>query len=680
MAKISGGPFEEDEEESVATDTTAGSSEREEYEVEKILAERERDTDGEVEWLVKWTGYHVLRASWEPRENFNNDHFITEWAKQKNLIRLGQAKPFDVEKLQADQDREAEARFLRQRRRKAKRRARGRVLSSDDDYVSDAAEDGEGTVLPVGTDRAGIEKVTGARNKRGIAQRVRQRRTDIPSSGAQNDSGSDQDISDYNSLFEEPSERATLTVTKPVLPKTSASGPAAPPAKLQSPTSNVDKAAPPLVPKDVPSTNKVVKSSKKRTSTGASIFTDWSAEKKRRGRAHVSGETPKDSTDPKFTHLAMQNRYQKYSRNEPAPNPDALTIVDPKTGKAQQPKDPPVVQPPDVRKVSEGVNNTFGNRSPLPSRDAPTTVVPRVGTTQPPTNSSVAYRPRVTREPEDIHSAYGRRSPPRRERQRSPTPPERRRTSEPALTDAPRGVQNMNGPSGTRTTAPVSADWRRIRTCWWWQLGECKYTAETCRFAHWRMAEGDEDEPQSVPPAPPHRRVSSVLPGPDVPPRPAGAFASKAETTCYFWRRGNCLKPDDQCEFAHFDTGVYAAAPGKYKTSSAQLDTDVFAQSPTTSASDTAALEGPVAISVAPMAHMQPEPSSAVRTASTQGLISEVSKVPILPSHGPTNTGIDQPEVNFDVSNLLALDKTDEQGDRGSSSSCHRKSEQSSPR
>lgn len=55
---------------------------------------------------------------------------------------------------------------------------------------------------------------------------------------------------------------------------------------------------------------------------------------KPRQRPRVNEYTPKDSTDPQFVNLAQQRRMQLYSHNEPPPDPNALTFIDPNTGKA----------------------------------------------------------------------------------------------------------------------------------------------------------------------------------------------------------------------------------------------------------------------------------------------------------------------------------------------------------
>lgn len=66
-----------------------------EYEVETILADR---YTGKLEYLVKWAGYHTLRASWEPARNFNSPDTIRQWKAKKLRIEKGELPRFDVEK------------------------------------------------------------------------------------------------------------------------------------------------------------------------------------------------------------------------------------------------------------------------------------------------------------------------------------------------------------------------------------------------------------------------------------------------------------------------------------------------------------------------------------------------------------------------------------------------------
>ncbi|KAF2168029.1 hypothetical protein M409DRAFT_21475 [Zasmidium cellare ATCC 36951] len=275
------------------------------------------------------------------------------------------------------------------------------------------------------------------------------------------------------------------------------------------------------------------------------VFGNGDAEKSRKQRPRVSGATPKDSANPQFRNLSTQHRFQQYSKNERAPDPNVLSIIDPKTGK----KIPPASA---VEVSSTGA----------------------------------------------VHSAYSRRTPPP---EKPPEPP----APEPVQTigTAPPPDPTPAPVSHASTTHP-----EKWETCWYWTRGICKYTDETCRKAHYhtgvdggnkqltcyywkvrgRCNKRDEDclhahydtghyapkPPDSYAPvdtngAPDRPHVQS-----DIPPRIANRAAieprpkeiSKKDTTCYYWReKGYCTKPDDVCAFAHLDTGVYAGPPGTFK-------------------------------------------------------------------------------------------------------------------
>lgn len=58
-----------------------GDEEEEDFEVERILAEK--TIDGCDKFLVKWKGYPDHECTWEPAENFNFPETLQLWKKQK---------------------------------------------------------------------------------------------------------------------------------------------------------------------------------------------------------------------------------------------------------------------------------------------------------------------------------------------------------------------------------------------------------------------------------------------------------------------------------------------------------------------------------------------------------------------------------------------------------------------
>ncbi|KAL9116512.1 MAG: hypothetical protein Q9187_006963, partial [Circinaria calcarea] len=107
------------DDDSISLNSTVPSEPREEYPLERVLAEREKD--GNKEYLVKWKDYPDERCTWEAEENFNNDNTIPEWERQKMLIKRGVEKAYDVEALELKVKRWIEETDRRKSRRRSKR-------------------------------------------------------------------------------------------------------------------------------------------------------------------------------------------------------------------------------------------------------------------------------------------------------------------------------------------------------------------------------------------------------------------------------------------------------------------------------------------------------------------------------------------------------------------------------
>ncbi|KAH0168848.1 hypothetical protein KCU67_g3310, partial [Aureobasidium melanogenum] len=112
---------EDDDSDSVNTDSTVESELEAEYSVEKILAERTTD-EGDPLYLVKWEGYELHRSTWEPRENFVDTDCLVNWELHKRDAAEGRAKLFKVAKFDAAVRREEVQREGRHAKRAEKRR------------------------------------------------------------------------------------------------------------------------------------------------------------------------------------------------------------------------------------------------------------------------------------------------------------------------------------------------------------------------------------------------------------------------------------------------------------------------------------------------------------------------------------------------------------------------------
>lgn len=92
------------------------------YIVENILAERWFAEEERTKYLVKWEGYPIERASWEPIEMFDDKNTINEWKAIKQRHENGNSSPeFDWQQWDADREKESYEQHIRKRRRLKKR-------------------------------------------------------------------------------------------------------------------------------------------------------------------------------------------------------------------------------------------------------------------------------------------------------------------------------------------------------------------------------------------------------------------------------------------------------------------------------------------------------------------------------------------------------------------------------
>lgn len=92
------------------------------YIVENILAERWFSEEERTKYLVKWEGYPIERASWEPIEMFDDKNTINEWKAVKQRREAGASSPhYDWRQWDADREREAYDQQIRKMRRVKKK-------------------------------------------------------------------------------------------------------------------------------------------------------------------------------------------------------------------------------------------------------------------------------------------------------------------------------------------------------------------------------------------------------------------------------------------------------------------------------------------------------------------------------------------------------------------------------
>jgi hypothetical protein len=127
---------------SISTTSTVPSEQKDEYPVEAILAETiARDGKGPL-YLVKWEGYPITRATWEPAASFDDETTLLDWEVKKHGIESGLEPAFDMKNFQAQLKAVESAKAKRRARRKAKKKKQcGISTSSDEEKRGDRDDD-----------------------------------------------------------------------------------------------------------------------------------------------------------------------------------------------------------------------------------------------------------------------------------------------------------------------------------------------------------------------------------------------------------------------------------------------------------------------------------------------------------------------------------------------------------
>jgi len=232
----------------------------------------------------------------------------------------------------------------------------------------------------------------------------------------------------------------------------------------------------------------------------------------------VNGDTSRDYDETKFRNLSTQNRYQKYSRNEPAPDINALATVDPKTGRVQ----PPPAAP---KTASSALPSVYGRRTPPPA-------LRRRSRSRSP--ASLALRQSNSQPSENAGAPPGGN-------------PDRGGIGGGAASNALKMTPCIHFRTGTcRLTADTCPWAHRHITCFFWKRdGQCDQ-GDRCRYSHWDSGEY----------APPPAKLR-----PSIQPAAIAEHIEKSSMTCYFWRTTDHCEKGDKCDFAHKDTGFYAPPP-----------------------------------------------------------------------------------------------------------------------
>ena len=60
---------------------------------------------GSLEYLVKWDGYDLMNATWEPKNPFDSEDTLRDWQEKKLQINYGKLPSFNVGKWEREKSR-----------------------------------------------------------------------------------------------------------------------------------------------------------------------------------------------------------------------------------------------------------------------------------------------------------------------------------------------------------------------------------------------------------------------------------------------------------------------------------------------------------------------------------------------------------------------------------------------
>ncbi len=368
----------ESDDDDVSITSTVMSEVREEYPLEKILAER--TTGNAPEWLVKWEGYPDERSTWETKASFTSEEPLFDWQAQKMRIGRGYEKPYDVAAIEARVGAIEEAQVIRRARRRAKRIRLGMTVSpneSEPESLDEAEESDDEVPLENsprsrrgsrrGVLRNGYPSLDGF-----IVEEEEDIRKGTNSENLRKNKGAKKRMSDYetddqasdDSLVEDlrvmefnETHKRLKKKSKPRGEDVPIRNPERPSRRIPQVRSDRRRSIPAVPTPQYSGTMNQPKSRLKGAAgtgpkrfvkkhpqslvkpkvQGAAILGNWTASLKPRKCTTVApGAAP--SLDPKtFNKLSVKRRYEKAGRNEPAPNPENLVFINLKKGKVIKP-------------------------------------------------------------------------------------------------------------------------------------------------------------------------------------------------------------------------------------------------------------------------------------------------------------------------------------------------------
>jgi chromo domain-containing protein 1 len=121
------GNGQDEEGDDISLTSSILSEDKDEYEVETILAEL-KFSEG-LRYLVKWAGYPEERCTWEPARSFRDQQTLRDWKKKRAAIARGELPAFDLEAWERRLSKLVEAHEYRKKRRQAMKTKLGLLAS-----------------------------------------------------------------------------------------------------------------------------------------------------------------------------------------------------------------------------------------------------------------------------------------------------------------------------------------------------------------------------------------------------------------------------------------------------------------------------------------------------------------------------------------------------------------------
>lgn len=480
-----------EDEDDISLASTTWTEDRSNYSPRDFNVERilaEHEEAGQLKYLIKWENYNVDRASFEPADEIPDFH-VQRWEEKKVRIENGIDTALDVAAWVDNVARIKQEKNDRRQRRKAKR---ARIAArANIQWPRKAIPE------PSSRDSDDEPLIVGRRQGLGAT---------LPTTS--NDASRNEKVP------------AKETYSKPKVTTT--------------------------VPTKAPS----------------KIFANWTnprERKKRRGSESANPENimTKEGRTRRFNTLAEQHRIRNAGANERPPQPgyEKHHQFDPETGDYRRISEPHIDTPSHLSGGMAQVARQSSGSVTAAEATLPRRVTLDTALDQSPPRESVAQQPQ--RAVSSLQTNIPEVTPEPVERMNL-TDPERKvpltcpswksdgncRDGEdcPFLHRDSAYVASYNLQAEARRWSPkfgrplVSAP----LTCGYWYMnGFCKLSVDGCMFAHWntgKLTGFGGRPPQAIP----WERDGAI-----------SELALKQIKTCFFWAIGKCIKPAEECQFAH---------------------------------------------------------------------------------------------------------------------------------